>query len=133
MTRNRWIPGGIGLALFIATGLFVVRVLPASAIAPCVAHANSGEEQEWLQLHNTWRNQYIPGSDPSNPLVVSSTLNAAAAGYATYLADHAGTAGHSADGAESPPWSTRARLCGYPAGVAVGGEMISLVTNPTGP
>ena len=133
LTRNRWIPGALALALLLAAGVSAVRTLPARATAPCLPHANSSEEQQWLQLHKAWRNSYIPGSDPSNPLVVSSTLNAAAAGYATYMADHPGAVGHAADGAEWAPWATRAKLCGYPADVAVGGEAMSLVTNATGP
>lgn len=133
LTRNRWIPGALGLALVLATGVSAVRTLPASATAPCLPHANSSEELEWLQLHKDWRNSYIPGADPSSPLVVSSTLNASAAAYAAYMADHAGATGHSADGAEYAPWSTRAKLCGYPADVAVGGEAMSLVTDGSGP
>lgn len=133
LTRNRWIPGALGLALVLATGVSVVRTLPAAATAACVPHANSADELEWLQLHNDWRNSYIPGADPSSPLVVSSTLNAAAAGYARYMADNPGAIGHAADGAEWAPWATRAKLCGYPAVVAVGGEAMSLVTNASGP
>lgn len=133
LTRSRWISGALGLALALAAGVSLVRTLPAAATAPCVPHGNSSEELDWLQKHNSWRIQYIPSYDPSNPLVVSATLNAAAAAYATYMADHPGAVGHAADGAEYAPWATRAMLCGYPAAVAVGGEAMSLVTNATGP
>ncbi len=133
LTRNRWLPGALGLALLLATGVSVARTSSAAATAPCLPHANSSDELEWLRLHKDWRNEYIPGTNPSDPLVVSSTLNAAAAGYATYMADHPGAVGHAADGAEWAPWATRAKLCGYPASVAVGGEAMSLVTNASGP
>ena len=133
LTRNRWFPAALGLALVLATGVSVLRTLPAVATAPCLPHANSAEELAWLQLHKDWRNNYIKDTNPSDPLIVSSTLNAAAAGYATYMADHPGAVGHAADGAEWAPWATRAKLCGYPADVAVGGEAMSLVTNASGP
>lgn len=133
LTRKRWLPGALGLALLLAAGVSVVRTLPASATAPCLPHGNSAEELEWLQLHKEWRNEYIPGVDPSNPLVVSSTLNAAAAGYAAFMANTPGAVGHAADGAEYAPWATRATLCGYPAAVAVGAEAMSLVTDVRSP
>ncbi|MEO6398387.1 MAG: hypothetical protein ABIP13_07950 [Tepidiformaceae bacterium] len=131
--RNRWPLPIFGLALLLLSGLSILRILPAAATAPCVPHANTAEELDWLQEHLAWRNQYIPGSDPSNPLQVSSTLNAAAAGYANYMADHPGAVGHSADGAEYPPWSARAKLCGYPPAVAIGAEAMSLVMSTVGP
>ena len=133
LTRKRWLPGALGLALVLAAGVSVIRTQSVSATAPCVPHANSADELEWLQLHHDWRIQYIPGVNLESPLVVSSTLNAAAAGYARYMADHPGAVGHAADGAEYAPWATRAKLCGYPEDVAVGGEAMSLVTNATGP
>ena len=114
-------------------GFAVMRALPASATAPCIAHANGPDEQEFLQLHQAWRNSYIPGSDPSNPLQVSATLNASAMAYARFMANTPGAAGHAADGAAEYAWATRARLCGYPEAMAVGGEAMSLVLNPASP
>ena len=95
----------------------------ANAVAPCVAHANTSEETEFLALLQGWRNQRIGGS---LPLTLSAPLNAAAAGYAQFLVDSPGAGGHYADGAD---WVARASQCGYAssAGGSAGGEGLAVV------
>lgn len=131
------LPGRVLAMVLLGAGLVAgfaaLRTIPASATAPCIAHGNTSEEQEFLQIHQTWRNEYIQYSDPSNPLQVSATLNASAMAYASFMADHPGATGHAADGAGDLPWAERARLCGYPADLAVGGEAMSLVLNAPAP
>jgi hypothetical protein len=101
----------------------------AEATAPCVGHANTDEELTFLSLLQNWRYQYIPGTNPSYPMQISAPLNAAAAGYARFLADHPGTGGHAADGADGFPWATRAIACGYPLDQAAGGEGLAIGNN----
>lgn len=105
---------------------------PARATATCLGHANTAEELDFLSLLQDWRYHYIPGTNPSYPMQVSAPLNAAAAGYAQFLADHPGTGGHAADGAEGYPWATRAIACGYPVDEAAGGEGLAVSDNALG-
>ena len=96
----------------------------AQAIAPCVQHANTPEELQFLGLLQSWRN-----GTPSlaGALTLSAPLNAAAFGYADYLATHPNAAGHFADGTSGFPWVTRSISCGYPANLGAGGEGLAVV------
>lgn len=95
----------------------------AAALAPCEAHTNTAEELQFLALLQTWRNANISGS---HQLTLSSQLNAAAAGYARFLADRPGAGGHYADGGTpGRAWADRAIQCGYPANLAAGGEGVA--------
>jgi hypothetical protein len=97
----------------------------AGALAACVSHTNTEEELQFNGLLQSWRDANIEGS---YSLTVSSSLNAAAYGYAVYLANTPGAAGHYADGgAQGPAWADRAIQCGYPSGIAAGGEGLAVV------
>lgn len=96
----------------------------ANATAPCVAHTPSGEESTFLGLLQSWRDGAIPGSQQ---LSQSAPLNAAAMGYAQFLANTPGAGGHDADKAPGYAWATRAIQCGYPSGWAAGGEGLAVV------
>ncbi|MCK9518691.1 MAG: hypothetical protein M0R74_06665 [Dehalococcoidia bacterium] len=117
-------------AVFVTgAGLFGAAVVlgarEAEALAPCEVHQNTGEELEFLNLLQSWRDRNIPGS---HGLSVSASLNAAAAGYARFVADTPNASGHYADGgAEGRAWSDRAIQCGYPPGLAGGGEGIAVL------
>lgn len=112
-----------GLALSVAA---VVAALPskqASAIAPCVQHTPSGDELTFLAAVQSWRDANIPGS---HQLIMSAPLNAAAEGYAQFVANTPGASGHSADGAGGQfPWVTRALACGYPSNLGAGSEGVA--------
>lgn len=101
----------------------------AEALAPCVAHSNTIEEVQFLGLLQSWRDQNIPGS---HTLFISAPLNAAAAGYAQFLADTPGASGHHADGSIGYAWAERAIQCGYPANLAGGGEGLAVQESTTG-
>lgn len=127
-----WAPATLGL-LGIAALAVVVSGLgrsgQAEAIAACVDHTNTAEEMEFISLLQAWRDQHIAGS---LPLIRSGALNAAAAGYAAYLANTPGAQGHYADGSN---FSNRALNCnfssthqgdGYPYPAAAGGEGLDI-------
>mgnify|MGYP006915171141 CR=1 FL=1 len=119
------------VATFIAASAVVVGLSgesPANATAPCVAHTPSGDETTFLGLLQQWRDGNIAGSQQ---LSQSAPLNAAAMGYAQYLANTPGAQGHGADGAPGYPWATRAVQCGYPANLAAGGEGLAVVESST--
>ena len=78
---------------------------------------------------NAWRLEYVPDVDPTHPLVVSDPLNAAAAGYAQYLADHSTATGHTADGQTV---GQRAVQCGYPESIAFGDDTVAVVHDEAG-
>lgn len=115
------------VAIAVATLALVGRASPADAIAPCVPHSTSGEESNFLQLLQSWRDSSISGSEH---LTLSAPLNAAAMGYAQFLADHPGAGGHYADGTPGYAWATRAVNCGYPANIAAGGEGVAVSQGP---
>ncbi|MEO8539764.1 MAG: hypothetical protein ABI577_08485 [bacterium] len=96
----------------------------AKAIAPCVAHTPTTEEAGFISLLQAWRDSHITGSFA---LAQSAPLNAAAMGFAQFLADTPGAQGHFADGTSGFPWATRAIQCGYPANLAAGGEGLAVV------
>lgn len=94
---------------------------PAVAIAPCVSHSNTSEEVAMFDAVQNWRNQ----NGRSGTLTLTPALNAAAKGYAQFLADTPGSGGHFADGSD---WSGRAVNCGFASnasGAAAGGEGVS--------
>jgi hypothetical protein len=107
-----------------AISLAMFRARPAEATASCVAHTNSQDELSFLSLEQAWRNAHISGS---YGLTISGPLNAAAAGYAQYLANTLGAQGHNADGTTGYAWATRAVNCGYPQQYAAGGEGLAVV------
>lgn len=114
--------GAALVAAAVATGL--AHNTTAKATAPCVAHTPSGEELTFLGLLQTWRDGAIPGSQQ---LSQSASLNAAAMGYAQFLANTPGAGGHFADGSPGYAWVTRAVQCGYPANWGAGGEGLAVV------
>lgn len=131
---RRWTPllvALLGLAAIAAAAGLAWRGGDARAQASgCPAHANTAEEMDFLTQLQAWRDTHIPGS---LPLIRSANLNAAAAGYAQFLANTPGAAGHYADGSN---WGNRALACGfssthpgdgyaYPA--AAGGEGLAVV------
>lgn len=129
--RARRLTVGFYLGAVVAAAAIAITALaglPAgsvNALAPCLLHTNTGEESQFVGLLQTWRNSNIPGSFP---LTVSAPLNAAAAGYAQFLANTPGAGGHFADGGGgSFPWAARAVQCGYPADQAAGGEGLAVV------
>lgn len=101
-----------------------LRHRDAEALASCLQHANTAEELSFLSQLQAWRDQNIAGS---YQLTLSGPLNAAAAGYAQYLANTPGAAGHYADGSSGYPWAARAVNCGYPSDSAAGGEGLAVV------
>ena len=122
---HRWSVAS-GTLLVLGGLLFAATIAPrqsAGAVAPCVAHGNTDEEMNFLALLQTWRNEHITGS---LALTVSAPLNASAAGYARYLANTPGTAGHYADGSD---WVVRASQCGYSSNGSgsAGGEGLAVV------
>lgn len=122
---HRWSVASLTL-LVLGGLLFTATIAPrqsAGAVAPCVAHGNTDEEMNFLALLQTWRNEHITGS---LGLTVSAPLNASAAGYARYLANTPGTAGHYADGSD---WVVRASQCGYSSNGSgsAGGEGLAVV------
>ena len=136
--RRLWWPvilGVVGLAAIGAASGLAWRGGDAQAqTVGCPAHANTAEEMDFLSQLQAWRNAHIAGS---YTLIRSSNLNAAAAGYAQYLANTPGAAGHYADGSN---WANRALACGfssthpgdgysYPA--AAGGEGLAVVEAST--
>jgi hypothetical protein len=99
----------------------------ASAEGACLSRPLQADEQELLRLHRTWRDQYIPGSDPSQPLEGSAPLQAAALGLAVELAS-----GALAPGGVTPEvLAERLVLCGYPANLATGGRGITTLPGLT--
>ena len=110
-------------AIAIAAMALLGRASSVEAIAPCVPHTPSGEELGFVQQLQSWRNSAIPGSQS---LTLSAPLNAAAMGYAQFLADNPGAGGHYADGTPGYAWATRAVNCGYPANLAAGGEGVAV-------
>lgn len=116
---------GLALAGFAARN----TATPAEAIAPCVAHTPSPDDLALLSLVQDWRSQNVAGAAGTN-LATTPSLNAAAKGYAQYLADYGGS-GHFADG--SAPW-TRAQQCGFAtnsSGQAAGGEAYGRGSTPS--
>lgn len=114
---------GLGVLLAIAGAVFVLRP-GVEAIAPCVPHTNTAEEWAMLDLVQDYRDGAVASSAE---LTLSGPLNAAAMGYAQYVASHPGTGGHQADG--SQPW-LRAENCGFVTrpgrSGATGGEGIAI-------
>ncbi len=111
-----------GLALIVAAALSGSSgARRAEAIASCIQHSNTGEEQQFMGLLQQWRNTNIAGS---YPLTVSAPLNAAAYGFAVFMVNNPNTwgSGHYADGSN---WAQRAVACGYPQSIAAGGEGIA--------
>ena len=131
--RMLWplILGVLGLAAIGAAAGLTARGGDAQAqTAGCPTHANTAEEMDFLSQLQAWRDANIAGS---LPLIRSANLNAAAAGYAQFLANTPGAGGHYADGSN---WANRALACGfssthpgdgysYPA--AAGGEGLAVV------
>ena len=118
--------GGLVLA---AAGLASVASegSDANAIAACVGHTNTAEEAGFNALLQSFRSSDPTVGGHSLPLTASAPLNAAAYGYAVFLANNPGAGGHNADGAPGAAWSTRAIQCGYPAAFAAGGEGLAVV------
>lgn len=112
---------GLMLAVGVAFAVLARPGTPAEAIAPCVAHTNTSEELQLLGMVSAWRAQNL---GDTTHLTLSAPLNAAAKGYAQYVANTAGAGGHFADGAD---WSARALQCGFTSNglVAAGGEGFS--------
>ncbi len=112
---------GLVLAVFARPGS------PAKAIAPCVPHTPAPIEGEMVALVESWRIQN--GIAGAGPLTLSAPLNAAAQGYAQFMADHPGATGHFADGAD---WSSRAQQCGFTSNgsQAAGGEALGRGATP---
>lgn len=131
--RRVWVPAMLavlGLAALVSAMGGLWRNDRAEAIASCVSHTNTAEEMDFLGQLQAWRDDHIAGS---HQLIRSGALNAAAAGYAQFLADHPGAGGHYADGSD---FSTRAMNCdfssthpgdGYPYPAAAGGEGLAVV------
>lgn len=104
-----------------AAGLLPAGHSTAAPKGPCLSRAVEDKELELAQIHTAWRNLYVPGSDPSNPLLGSAPLRAAALGLAHDLAEGTLTAS-----AVTPQLlAERAIACGYPEGFAVGGRGIA--------
>ena len=120
-----WLLMVVGLmAIAIGGTLATLQQNDAKALAPCLAHTNTTEELTFLGQLQAWRDQNIPGSFP---LTLSAPLNAAAAGYAQFLATTPGAQGHAADPPEGQfPWADRAVGCGYPSNEAAGGEGLAV-------
>ncbi len=116
------------LLLSASAALTGIRGRTADAMAGCLPHQNTAEEMTFLSQLQVWRNQHIPGS---RPLTLSGPLNAAAAGYAQFLATTPGAAGHNADGTAGYAWATRAINCDYPTNAAAGGEGLATVEAST--
>ncbi len=101
---------------------------PAQAAAgPCgTSHdAVDGEEAQFLQLLQAWRDTNIANS---SPLQQSGALNAAAAWFAEYQVSNGGFGGHTDNLGRT--WVQRAIDCGYDAYYAFGsGEGVYVVTS----
>ena len=128
-SRVSWLVMFLGFVAIIVGGtLGALHNDNAQALAPCLAHTNTTEELTFLAQLQYWRDQNIPGS---SPLTLSAPLNAAAAGYAQFLATTAGAQGHWADPTgrsyPAPVWADRAIQCGYPQSEAGGGEGLAVV------
>lgn len=93
----------------------------------CLTRAPGNEELDLFSLHQTWRNQYVPGTNPSDPLIGSAPLRAAALGIAHDIAE--GELSGSALTADV--LAERAIECGYPAELAVGGRGVATGKNLT--
>ena len=119
----------VGGAVLAAAGLISIASpgREAQAIAACVSHANTAEEVSFNALLQSYRNTDPMVGANAKPLTPSAPLNAAAYGYAVFLANNPGAGGHNADGAPGFAWSTRATQCGYPAAYAAGGEGLAVV------
>ncbi|MGB4861715.1 MAG: hypothetical protein WBO97_04585 [Tepidiformaceae bacterium] len=113
---------GAGIVAVLA--VMLARTGSAEAIAPCVPHSATAEESAFLQVLQSWRDGAIQGS---HRLMQSAPLNAAAMGYAQFLANTPGAGGHYADGAPGFAWATRAVNCGYPSNLAAGGEGLAVL------
>lgn len=113
----------LGLA-FIASAVALNQPPHAAALAPCVNRSLTAEEQAFVGQVQSWRDSNIPGS---RPLTTSNALNAAALGYAQFLANTPGAGGHHADGGGQFAWAERAEACGYPSNSAAGGEGLAVV------
>jgi len=108
-----------------ALGLSAVGSGSAAPKPACLSRPIQPEEQQFAELHGPWRNLYIPGSDPSSPLLGSQTLRVAALGIADDIA-----AGELAPGDVTASYlAERAIACGYPAAAAVGGRGIATGTD----
>lgn len=120
---KRLVGFAVVVALAGATLVFVLRPegAGASTEGACLSRPLQPDEQELLALHRTWRDQYIPGSDPSNPLRASAPLQAAALGLAVELATGVLTPSDVTPGV----LSERLVRCGYPANLTTGGRGIT--------
>ena len=125
-SRVSWLVMFLGFVAIIVGGtLATLHNDNAQALAPCLAHTNTTEELTFLGQLQAWRDQNIAGSFP---LTLSAPLNAAAAGYAQFLANTPGAQGHYADPPEGQfPWADRAVQCGYPSNEAAGAEGLAVV------
>ena len=121
--------GALVGALMLSAGLVAFTQSKAQALIDCQPHTNTADELQLLSIVSAWRVEYVPGVDPTHPLVVSDPLNAAAAGYAQYLADHSTATGHTADGQTV---GQRAVQCGYPESIAFGDDTVAVVHNEAG-
>lgn len=90
---------------------------PAQAAGPCGTPHDTldAEEQQFLQLVQSWRDQNLPYS---TPLQASGALNAAAAWFAQWQVDNGAPGGHTDSLGRS--WPQRALDCGY-TGATSGG------------
>jgi hypothetical protein len=125
--KTRAFATGVAVLSFLTVALAAVQPGSRSAAAPkpdCLTRTSQPEEAELAQIHTTWRYQYVPGSDPSNPLVGSAVLRATALGLAHDLAEGSLTAA-----AITPELlAERAIECGYSADIAVGGRGVATGT-----
>lgn len=94
----------------------------AAAKSWCLSRAPGDEELDLFSLHQAWRNLYVPGANPSDPLLGSAPLRAAALGLAHELAEGGITPG----AVTADVLAERAVACGYPAELAVGGRGVAL-------
>ena len=114
----------LGLLSFLTVALAALQPDSATNAAPkpaCLSRAAEDAELELAQIHSAWRYLYVPGTDPSKPLMGSAPLRAAALGLAHDLADGSLTAS-----AITPDLlAERAMECGYPEAMAVGGRGVA--------
>jgi len=125
--RARTIPlvgaiAGLALGMIAILSASIGHEQAAHAIASCGDPGVSGEEAQLLSLIGNLRS--------GGQVERSSALDAAAQGYADYLAGHYEANGHNADGSN---WNYRAAQCGYPEEWAGGGgESVWAQTAGTG-
>jgi len=114
-------------ALLLGSAALALSVAGRGEAAPkpaCLTRPMDATEMALAELHTPWRYLYVPGSDPSNPLLGSATLRATALGLAHDLATGEVTA---AD-ITKDYLAERAIACGYPESIAVGGRGVATGT-----